>query len=288
MGTETTPVETPVETTPESPEQVEAFVNADGSFVEGWKNRLEEGLRNDKSLDSLKTVQSLAKSYVTTKTMVGKNKIAIPTEASTKDEWSEYYRAGGRPDTVEDYGLAVPEGFPAEVVEQIFPKDRIAKWQQRFYDGGVSKKAAQQFISEFANDVLEDLKNQQTNEEMQMEDLVGSLSKEWGNAYSQNIHLGNIAVDEGVLGDTDFKQRLTEKFGNDPDFIRYSSNLGKKFAEGKPPSFAAIPTPSDLQEEINKLESDPLYLKGTYSQRMAIANKIMAIRKRMTPEPATT
>ena len=93
-----------------------------------------------------------------------------------------------------------------------------------------------------------------------------------------------MAIEEGTLGNAEFKERITGKFGNDPDFVRYSANLGKKFAEGKPPSYTAIPTSSDLKDQIETLMSDPLYMKGTQTQRMKIADKIMALRIKMYPE----
>ena len=261
------------------------YFGTDGTLKEGWTNTLSEDIRDEKSLMSYKTIQDLAKSNVMTKKMVGKNTMAVPSETSTESEWEEYYKAGGRPETVEDYGLAAPKDFPAEFVDQMFPADRMSKWQERFFKSGVSKKAADNIIAEFGDDMLADIQALQQEQETQNAKLLGDLSTEWGAAMEQKKHLGNIAVEEGTLGDIDFKTRLTEKFGNDPDFIRYSSNLGGKFAEGKSPDLTNVPTPADHQDAIDALMADPLYTSGTAPQRMKIANKIMAIRKLQKPEP---
>ncbi len=121
-----------------------------------------------------------------------------------------------------------------------------------------------------------------------MAELTSGLATDWVVAFEQKIHLGNMAVVEGAAGDDDFKARIVEKFGNDPDFVRFTANLGGKFAEGKPPGFAAIPTPNDYQDQIDTLMADPLYTKGTSQQRMKIADKLVALRKLQKPEPATT
>ncbi|KKL76499.1 hypothetical protein LCGC14_2044270 [marine sediment metagenome] len=261
---------------------------SDGALNEGWRGTLEEELREDKSLLSFKTVGDLAKSFVNTKKMVGANVIAIPGDTSTEGEWQEYHKAGGRPETIEDYDLKTPEGFPEELASKIFPEDRVTKWKERFFKGGVSQKAATEFINEFAQDMLVDYKAMEQAEETAKAELVSGLSIEWGAAFEQKKHLGNMAIVEGTAGDDEFKARLTEKFGNDPDFIRFSANLGKKFAEGKPPGFAAIPTPNDYQDQIDTLMADPLYTKGTQPQRLKIAEKLVALRKLQKPEPATT
>lgn len=272
------------------------FFGTDGVLNEGWQGTLSEDIREEKSLLSFKNVGDLAKSFVNTKKMVGANVIAVPTDISTEGEWQEYHKAGGRPETVADYNLAVPEGFPEEIKAQVFPEARLVKWQERFFKGGVSKKAADDFIAEFATDILADYQKSQQEEDQSMADLKSGLATDWGAAFEQKKHLGNIAMEEAASSivngkaiiNEEFKARLVQKAGDDPDIIRAFANLGEKFAEGKPPGFAAVPTPSDLQDQIDKLMEDPLYTKGTQAQRMKIANKIMAIRKVMKPEPATT
>jgi len=273
-------VQEPVITTTPTPEPV--YFGSDGTLNEGWQGTLPEGYREESSLSTVKDARTLAKMFVDTKRMVGKDKIAIPTDVSTEAEWEAYYKAGGRPETVADYGLKAPEDIPAEISELVFPKERLSSWQDRFFKAGISKKAADQFIAAYAQDVLLDLQNQKNTEEAEMAELKSGLLADWGNAYAQKEHLGNVAVEEGTLGDGEFKKRLTDKFGNDPDFIRFASNVGSKFAEGKSPNFSAVPTPSDLQTQIDAITANPLYTKGDYKQRMELANRVMALRERMT------
>ena len=264
------------------------YFGTDGVLNEGWQGTLSEELREDKTLQVFKNVGDLAKSYVSARGMIGKDTMAVPSDTSTEGEWQEYHKAGGRPETVEDYDLKAPEGFPEELATKIFPADRITKWKERFFKGGVSQKAARDFINEFAQDMLIDYKAVEQAKVTQKEELASGLATDWGAAFEQNKHLGNMVIVEGTAGDDEFKARLTEKFGNDPDFVRFSANLGKKFAEGKPPGFATIPTPNDYQDQIDALMADPLYTKGTQVQRLRIADKLVALRKLQKPEPAIT
>lgn len=265
------------------------YFGADGALADGWQSTLPEGYREEKSLTTVKDAKVLAKMFVDTKRMVGKNVVAIPTDASEPGEWEQYHIAGGRPNTVEDYNLATPEGFPEEIAAQVFPEGRLGKWQERFFKGGVSKKAADAFIAEFANDMIADMQAITQSKELEATELVSGLATDWGAAFEQNKHFGNIAINEGTEGESEeFKARVVEKYGDDPDLTRLLANLGGKFSEGKPPGFGAIPTPNDLQDQIDTLMQDPLYINGDQKQRMKIANKIMAIRKQMKPEPANT
>ena len=272
------------------------FFGTDGILNEGWQGTLEEGLREDLTLKSFKNVNDLAKSYVHARGMIGKNTIPIPTDISSEGEWQEFHKAGGRPDTVADYNLKAPDGFPEAALEQVFPAARLEAWQERFFKGGVSKKAADHFMVEFANDMIADLQTMNQAKEAEKTELVSGLATDWGAAFEQKKHLGNIAMNEAASSmvngqpvvNEEFKARLVQKAGNDPDIIRAFANLGEKFAEGKPPGFGAIPTPSDYQDQIDALMADPLYTNGTQPQRMKIAEKIMVIRRLMKPEPAIT
>ncbi len=281
----TAPVAAPtVEPVVVAPVADAVFFGADGSLADGWQGTLEESLREDKSLATIKTVGDLAKSFVNTKSMVGKNTMEIPTEASEEGVWEEYHKIGGRPETVADYNLKAPDGFPEEVLEKVFPKARIEAWQERFFKAGLSKKASEQFIAAFAQDMIVDLQTMKQDQEQQLSELTSGLATDWGNAYDQKIHLGNIAVVEGTKGDDEFKARVIAKIQKDPDLTRFTANLGGLFAEGKSPGFSAVPTPGDFQEQIDKIQENPLYMNGTTEQRMKLANQIMEIRKKMKPE----
>ena len=273
--------ETTAEVTPTN------YFNVDGTLNDGWQSTLPDGYKEEKSLSTVKDAKVLARMFVDTKKMVGKNVVALPTETSDPSEWEAYYKAGGRPETAADYNLAAPKEFPQEVIEQVFPKERLAKWQDRFHKGGVSKKAADAFVNEFAQDMLADYQKIQLDKATAKEQLVAGLSAEYGAALDQQLHLGDIAFEEGSNGDESMKESLAY-LREDPNAVRLLINLGKKFAEGKPPSYAAIPTPSDLNEQIDALMADPLYMKGTQAQRMKIAEKIMALRNKMYPKASNT
>ncbi len=279
-----TPAVEPVVEPVVAPVTPTAFFGTDGILNEGWQGTLDESLREEKSLAGFKNVNDLSKSFVMTKKMVGANVIPIPTDISTEDEWQEFHKAGGRPETAADYGFKKHDEIP----DNQYSQEYVTGLQDLLFKFGASSKLASALV-EYDNQFKIAMNvTKAQNKELAKTELVSGLATDWGVAFEQNKHLGNMAIEEGTLGDGDFKERLTKKFGDDPDFIRYSSNLGKKFAEGKPPGFGAIPTPSDYQDQIDRLMEDPLYTKGTQAQRMKIADKIMALRKLQKPEPAIT
>lgn len=281
------PVVAPVaESTPqEVPQKVTDFISGDGSLKEGWSNvLLDEGMRGEKSLYTFKNIKDPFKSFLATKKMVGANVVKIPTDVSTELEWGAYYDAGGRPKTAADYGFKRPDNMPEEHWNE--PLAKAA--QELMHKIGLSRKQANELFKFNNDNVLAALTNEKNSAEAQEQGIKQELFTRWGNAYDQKLHLGNCAVEEGCGGESaEFRARVLEKINADPDLILFTSNIGSKFTEHKGPKFDAIPTPSDIQSQIDAIEQNPLYLKGTQKQRMELATKAMELRAKLKPKGTT-
>jgi len=244
------PIETPPAEPvipPEPPIAPVPLADADGNLKDGWLESLDEKYREEPYLKEVKNVQSMASSVISARRMVGKDKIAIPNEGTTDEEWNTWHKAGGRPETAADYNIVRPETFP----EEHWKAELALAAQDLFHKIGLSTKQAAALM-EFNNaNVLTAVKAQADAIVANRQIIKDGLFKDLGAAYDQKIHQGNYAIDKGTGGDEEFKTRLTEKFGDDPDFIRYNINIGGKFAEHGDISAAVIATPGDIQAQID-------------------------------------
>ena len=108
-----------------------------------------------------------------------------------------------------------------------------------------------------------------------------AIHKEWGRAFDQNVHRGNVAIHAGSNGDEGLEQRLLKKVNKDPELLKLVSNLGGKFTEGTPFETPSVPTPGDLQTQINKLRADPRYMSKDKSGRQPIIDQIKRLTEQM-------
>ena len=231
------------------------LVNSDGELKEGWRETLPEDIRGDKVFDRVSNFEGIMKSLSSAEKAFGKDKIVKPNEASSDVEWDAYYAAGGRPDTAADYNLTRPEELP----EEHYSQELATAAQELFHKIGLSQKQADALFAFNNSNVIAVLAKNAQDAELESTTLKNGLYAKWGNAYEQRKHLGNAAVESGTVGDVEFKERLLGKFGNDPDFIEYSANLGAKFQEAGSPVVTAIPTPGDIQEQINTEQANKAY-----------------------------
>lgn len=239
----------PAPTPDPPPSSTPAMFDGEGNFTDNWTQSLKDAsLHDNTTLKEAKSVESLAAMTVSAQKMIGTDKIAIPNEASSDDEWLAFHKAGGRPETADDYAFARPEELP----EEYYQPELAKAAQDLMHKLGLSKKQADTLFA-FNNDtVIAEIAKRSQDAELAATKLQDGLYADWGNAFEQKKHLGNIAINEGTAGNDEFKARLAEKFGNDPDFIRFAANLGSKFSEAGSPEISLIPTTGDIQNQIDE------------------------------------
>lgn len=274
------------ETPPVAPEQpiVSAAptspFKSDGTYVENWHTMAPEGyedLREDKTLPRFKNPWDMARSYVQVRKQVPLEKIARPNENFSEQEWNEYYDAGGRPSTPGDFNIKMPEGFPEDKWDQA----KAVKYQDFFHKIGLSKKQVDAITAFNNEDVMAVLQDNKQREEMEATIVWDTIHKEWGRAFDQNVHRGNVAIHVGSNGDEGLEQSLLAKVNKDPELLKLVSNLGGKFTENSPFETPSVPTPGDLKTQIDKLRADPRYMSKDKSIRQPIIDQISRLTEQM-------
>ena len=244
-------------TTATADAQPTPLVNSDGELKEGWRDTLPEDIRGDKVFDRVSNFEGIMKSLSSAEKAFGKDKIVKPNEASSDVEWDAYYAAGGRPETAGDYNLTRPEELP----EEYYSQELATAAQELFHKIGLSKKQADALFAFNNNNVIAVLTKNAQDAELESTTLKNGLYADWGNAYEQKKHDGNVAIDKYAESEHDdsFKERIVGKYGNDPDFIRFAAFAGIPYRETGSPAATSIPTPGDIQEQINTEQANKAY-----------------------------
>ena len=74
-----------------------------------WKASLSDEIRNEKSLENISDIESLAKGYVHAQRLVGADKIPVPNKFATEEDWNKVYEKLGRPKSADEYKFNLPE-----------------------------------------------------------------------------------------------------------------------------------------------------------------------------------
>lgn len=266
------------------------FADENGTLKKNWfaDDELKE---HEETFKRFKDVRSLAKSYAQVRKMVGTDMMTKPHDKFTESDWENFYEAGGRPPTAADYNFVKPDDFP----EELWSDSRALEWMEFLHKIGISSKQAKAIFEKNNSDIVIGEKSLSDAIAIARQEVNDGLYKDWGNAYESKKHLGNLAIEHGCKGatatpegDAEFKARLCDKYGDDPDFIRYSSNLGGKFAEHGSITVSTVPTPGDVQTQIAEIMAKPEYTHRDKKVRQPLIDQVMTLRKQLNKSKGTT
>jgi len=216
-------------------------------------NSIPEELRTDKSLEPIKDLPGLIKSYSDGQKFIG-GSIRIPKEDAKPEEVEAFYTKLGRPAKAEEYKLNLP--YP-EYVQ--WDKERIAGFTQAAHRAGMTVKQAQAVIDAFGQQVASDFQAKKNA----FESAQATLKTEWGGAYDRNLALAKRVRD--MYGGEELKAFFADDpSGNDPRVIRFLAKLGNDLEAGDylgGPGESTGLTPDEAKEKINEVmrNKDDLY-----------------------------
>ena len=226
-----------------------------------WRSGLPEDIRNDPSLADIKDVGAMAKSYINGQKLIGKNRISLPGEGATDEEWSAFHSQLGRPEksSLYDFGErpALPDGLEYDEGFETAYKDLAFK-------AGLTPQQAKTIFDGYHEYIQTKSSSEGENAAAQSAEWVNSLKKEFGKAYNERIELASRAVD--TYGDGQLKEWLDNSgMGNNPMMVKLFAKIGEGIAEGRSDSAQQrgfIMTPDQAKQEIARYNRDQTFMSA--------------------------
>ncbi len=267
---------------PRQPQQQTGFdygkmVGAEGALAENWKDGLPEAVRHEKCLDNFKTIGALAQSYVHAQRAIGANKVILPTENSSPEEWSAFYKACGRPDDAGGYrhdAVKLPEGI-------VLDEAQLSQFREFAFENGFSQKA---FEAALAFDVQRLQTQQQAAMAAQAAEYHETLDKlrtEFGGSLETVVAQCNKAMETFGLAEVLREKGLLNNYA----VIKALAGIGGKISESKLKGDGAqisAGDPASRLAEIQGNPDDPYYKKDhpAHNARVSEVNGLLAAMAR--------
>lgn len=231
-------------------------LNQTETELKDWRDGLDVEVKNHPSLTNFKSPGDLAKSWISAQKLIGRDKIPVPGEKATKEDWDVVFDRLGRPKDANGYTLPevkLPEGFPTPKAEF------IAELKSKALELGLLPAQInglyQWFMDSEANTY---------NQFMQEKDqgritAENALRKAWGKAFEQNYQIAEQAVNK--YGNEQFISKLKATgLSNDPDMIQFIADMAKNFSEDKitGKSMSLTMSPDEAKAEIAKIQGEAM------------------------------
>jgi hypothetical protein len=230
----------------------------DAGSSEDFRGSLSEDLRNDPSLADIKDINGLAKGYVHAQRMVGADKIVMPGESSTPDDWNEFYNRLGRP---EKYELTKPELSEGLSYDGAMEEKMLGI----MHESGLTNAQANKLYNGYMEHVMNGNTDLMKGQAAQQTEWRDQLKRDFGMAYDQEIDVAKRAAIE--FGGDEFLGWLDESgMGDNPMMVKMMAKIGKSMMEsgleptGDSTGFGVM-TPDAARQEIGRLQRDPNFMK---------------------------
>lgn len=221
---------------------------------EKWKEGLAPELLSDPTIKNVKTLSDAMKMLQHSQRAIGADKIVKPGKNTTDEEWGKIYDALGRPESPDKYDLKVPEG------SKIDPEFHKA-FKETLHKSGILPSQGQKMMDWYQGEVAKAEKAFADSQAKAQEEAVGSLKKEWGNAFETKIQKANAGL-KLILDEAQANEIANDPvLANHPKFIRLAAKLGEMVSEDrnagdKGAGLPRLHSPEEAQKEINRIMGD--------------------------------
>ena len=269
------PVEETTQTTTDTPQQTTQTTTT-GS----WKETISEEFRNDPNISKFTEIDALAKSYINATRMIGQDKVAVPNENSTEDQWNEVYGKLGRPESADKYKL--------EVKSETAPLDEgaIKQFAENAHQLGLNNKQAQGILEFYKNSMEGSVQQARVDTETAQANAEAELRKEWGRSYEDNIKKAG-AVAKANMNAEILNMELKDgtRLGDHPAVIKGFANIANILSEDKLVSTdsESVDQSTDYQAEISKIvnDRDGPYWNKSHPDHDKIVQQVFTLRTMM-------
>lgn len=148
--------------------------------------------------------------------------VVRPKEDAAPEQWAEYWKSVGRPESAEGYTLQAPDGVSID--------NELAKeFRQIAFDRGLTDEQANKLFGWYVETVVH---NQAKRIEQGSKEAESELRNSWGADYDGNIQVVKRFMEQNT--DPEFAQFLNEsELGNDARLIRFVHRVASKMSQDR-------------------------------------------------------
>jgi hypothetical protein len=248
------PVEETTQTTTDTPQQtVSSTTTEQPTVAKSWKDTISEEFRSDPNIAKFTEIDALAKSYINATRMIGQDKVAVPNENSTDDQWNEVYGKLGRPES--------PDKYKLEVQSETVPLDEntVKQFAENAHKLGLNNKQAQGILEYYKNSMEGSLQQARIDTETAQANAEQELRKEWGRSYDENIKKAG-AIAKANMSEDILNMELKDgtRIGDHPSVIKGFASIANLMSEDKLVSTESenVDRGTDYEAEISKIVND--------------------------------
>ena len=277
---EAVPVAETTQPTTEAPQQTEQPISStteQPTVAKSWKEAISEEYRNDPNIEKFTEIDALAKSYINATRMIGQDKVAVPNENSTDDQWNEVYAKLGRPESADKYKLDVKsETVPIE-------DGAIKQFAETSHKLGLNNKQAQGILEYYKSMMEGSAQQSKVDTETAQAQAEQQLRQEWGKTFEENVKkAGSVAKANLGVDVLDMQLKDGTRLGDHPEVIKGFAKIADMMSEDTIVATESenVDQGKDIEQEISRIMNDRTgpYWNKTHPDHDKIVQQVYTLR----------
>jgi len=185
--------------------------------------------------------------------MIGQDKLVIPNNNSTEDQWNEVYEKLGRPESADKYALDAK----SEIVSM--DDTAIKSFAEQSHKLGLNNKQAQGILEFYKNNMEGTAQQSKIDTETAQSQAEQELRQEWGRDFEGKVKqagaLAKANINPEVL---DMTLSNGTRLGDHPEIIKGFAKIAGMMSEDKIVATESenVNTVKDLEAEIAAISND--------------------------------
>lgn len=221
-----------------------------------WTHGLAEDQREFAQTKGWRSPGDMLASYRSLEGLLGGEKLPLPKDEADREGYERLYKALGRPDAPEGYGIKAPKGADGAFAGE------AAKW---FHEAGLSAKQGQALAEKWNAYAGAAAEAEDRAFQLRSGQEMGELKTEWGDRYGSNVELARRAASQFGLQPGEIG-RLERALGSRrmvETLYRIGAGLGEhsfEAGEGRGGSGGFRLSPEAARARIAMLKSDKAWM----------------------------
>lgn len=247
-----------------------------------WMDSLPPEIKGDPSMQMFKEsgISGLAKSWVSAQQLIGKDKIILPGEKATDEEWATLHAKLGRPEDPSKYDFKLPDG-------QAMDEKFSGGFKETAFKAGLNGKQVQQLAEWYAKEAGAAVEGKQVASAAELTKALDTYRQSLGGQekFMSRVDTARQAV--RALGDEKLTSFLKESgAGSRPEMIEFFAKLAGMMSEDKLRDGTGVPFGGDPAEIEREIASKEATFYGRFEgmtafDRRAASEDILKLRERL-------
>ena len=220
---------------------------------------------------------NMMKSLVHAQQAVGKDKVPLPDESWSDDQWNDLFQKLGKPGELDAYEVKaeLPENYKEDETFK-------AKFREMAFKNNLLPKQANEIYKQMNEYIHESISESTQQQEQQYNAQVQSLKQEWGEAFDQKCQRAYSALEQFASND-EIEDLKNQGYLDSPIMTKLFDKIaegmqGDNFQEKSKGSFGM--TPAEATEEISKMyRADHPYMNRNHPEHKYYQEKMLKLQR---------